>query len=71
MLRFRFLDPMLSALSIPLPGIEYRLMGATRRRIFHSAAPADLSPAGFSFLEERTKEKGVLVVPFRVFRSAA
>jgi hypothetical protein len=44
---------MLSALSIPLPGIEYRLMGATRRRIFHSAAPADLSPAGFSFLEER------------------
>jgi hypothetical protein len=67
---FRFLDPTLSVCPVPLPGTERGLMGATRRRIFLSAAPAGFWPAGFSFLERRTNLLSPSVTHLPVFKVA-
>jgi hypothetical protein len=60
--RFRSLDPILSESSLPLPGIEYRPMVATRRRISHLAAPAGFWPAQVSFRHPHSRGRFIVSV---------
>jgi len=69
-LGFRFLDPTLLALSIPLPGIEHELIGATCLRISLPSAPAGSPPAGFSSLVRRTNLLSPSVTLLPVFKVA-
>ncbi len=67
---FRFLDPTISVFPVPLPGTERGLIGATRRGIFHSAAPAGFWPAGLSLLGQRTNLLSPSVAHLPVFKIA-
>jgi hypothetical protein len=66
----RFLDPTLSESSFPVPGIEYRLVGATCYRIFLPVTPAGdwFRPTGPSLLVQRTNLLSPSVTLLPVFK---
>jgi hypothetical protein len=69
-LRFRFLDPILSESSFPLPGIERQPEGATSLRISHPQPPAvDLvRTVGSGLLVQRTNLLSPSVTLLPVFK---
>ena len=66
----RVLDPTLSESSFPLPGIEYRLEGATGYQIFLPITPAGdwFRPVGSSLLVRRTNLLSPSVTLLPVFK---
>lgn len=69
-LRLPSLDPILSEPSLPLPGIEYQPVGATRFRSATPIAPTGdwLPPAGPGCLEQRTNLLSPSVAHLPVFK---
>jgi hypothetical protein len=69
-LQSRFLDPILSEFSFPLPGIEHQPEGAANLRVFLPQAPASdvVRLVGSGFLVQRTNLLSPSVTLLPVFK---
>ncbi len=67
-LQLRSLAPILSASSLPLPGIECRPVGAARYRVFLPITPGGFEPPGPDFLVQRTNLLSPSVAHLPVFK---